>query len=55
MIILIDANIVISALIKDGKVREIITNKKFEFVSPDFILEEINKYKEYICEKSTTK
>lgn len=52
MKILIDANIVISALIKDSKVREILTKKKFEFISPDFILEEINKYQNYICEKS---
>src|SRR3989344_950019 len=52
MRILIDANIIISALIKNSKARGILTKKKFEFISPDFILEEINKYKEYICEKS---
>ena len=40
MKLLVDANIIISALIKDSKVREILTEKKFEFISPDFILED---------------
>ena len=52
MKILVDANIIISALIKDSKIRELLIKKRFEFVSPDFILEEIDKYKDYICEKS---
>lgn len=52
MEIVIDTNMVIAALIKDSKAREIIMNNKFKFVSPDFVLEEINKYKEEICKKS---
>lgn len=52
MKIVVDANIVIAAIIKDGKCREIIRSNEFEFVSPEFVLEEILKYKEYILEKS---
>ena len=52
MKLVIDTNIVISALIKDGKAREIIVSGKFELVSPDFVLDEIRKYDSYICEKS---
>ena len=52
MKLVIDTNEVISALIKDGKAREIIMSGKFEFVSPDFVLDEIRKYESYICEKS---
>lgn len=52
MKLVIDANIVVAALIKEGKVREIIASRKFELVSPDFVLDEIKKYEGYICEKS---
>ena len=52
MKLVIDTNIVISALIKDGNTREIIVSGKFELVSPDFVLEETYKYEGYICEKA---
>ena len=52
MKLVIDTNIVISALIKDGKAREIVMSGELELVSPDFVLEEIRKYESYICEKS---
>ena len=52
MQIVIDTNMIIAALIKDSKAREIITSDKFEFVSPDFVLDEIYKYENYICEKA---
>ncbi len=52
MKILIDTNIIIAALIKNNKAREIILSKKFDFVSPEFVLEEVNKYKKYICNKA---
>jgi len=52
MKIVIDTNMVIAALVKDSKAREVIMSNKFEFVSPDFVLEEVNKYKDYICRKS---
>ena len=52
MKILIDTNIVIAALIKNSKAKEIILSGKFELFSPDFVLEEVNKYKKDICEKA---
>jgi predicted nucleic acid-binding protein len=44
MILVIDANCVIAALIKNNKSREIIISHKFDLVSPDYLLDEINKY-----------
>ncbi|MBI2145272.1 hypothetical protein HYU18_03015 [Candidatus Woesearchaeota archaeon] len=52
MKLVIDTNIVISALIKDSKSREMITSGKLELVSPDFVLSEIRKYESHICTKS---
>ena len=52
MRIVIDANMVIAALVRDSKAREIIMSDKFDFVSPDFVLDEIYKYEDEICEKA---
>jgi len=52
MKIVIDANMVIAALIKDSKAREVITSDEFDFISPDFILQEVTKYKYEIKKKS---
>ena len=53
MKIVIDSNIFISALLKDGKVREIILiNGANTFFFPETILEEIKEHKEEILEKS---
>lgn len=52
MKIVIDANMVIAALVKGSAARKIIINGKFEFVSPDFVIDEIRKYENEICEKA---
>lgn len=52
MKLIIDANIIVAALIRDSKARQVIVSGEFELFSPDFILEEVYKYKEYICSKS---
>ena len=52
MKIIIDTNIIISALIKDNLTRKLILNRKFEFLTPSFTLSEINKHKEEICKKA---
>lgn len=52
MKIVIDANMIIAALVRDSKAREIIMSDKFEFASPDFVLDEIYKYENEICEKA---
>lgn len=52
MKLIIDSNIIISALIKDSKTREIILKSGFEFLHPERALKNIDKYKEEIIEKS---
>ena len=52
MILVIDANVVIAALIKKGKTRELIINGDFHLVAPDFIKEEITKHSEYVSKKA---
>jgi predicted nucleic acid-binding protein len=53
MILVLDANIVIAALLKDGKSREIIVSGKFTLVAPDFLREELDKHKDYIARKGS--
>lgn len=52
MKLVIDTNIIISALIRNNLSRNIINNLNYEFLTPDFSLDEISKYKEEICKKS---
>lgn len=54
MRIIIDANIIISAMIRDNHVRKLLFSKKrcIELYSPDFVLEEVKKYGNTICERS---
>lgn len=51
MRLVIDTNRIIASLIKEGVSRNILFDKKFEFISPDFTLIEISKYKFEIIEK----
>jgi len=50
--LVIDTNVIISALIKESITREIILDSNHLFVSPDFLVSEINKHRELIKEKS---
>ena len=52
VILVVDANVVIAALVKNGKVREILLSDKFKFVAPDFLKEETLKYTDLIMQKS---
>tara|TARA_Y100000310_G_scaffold72788_1_gene68896 strand:+ start:1050 stop:1472 length:423 start_codon:yes stop_codon:yes gene_type:complete len=52
MILIVDANVVISALIRDGKSRELLIYSPFTFYSPDSLLESIEKYKDEFVKKS---
>lgn len=52
MKVIVDTNRIISALIKEGLARAIITSLKIEFYTLDYVLEEIRKYISYITEKS---
>lgn len=55
MKIVVDTNIIISALIRDGITRKIIFSPFIQFFTPDYSLEEIYRYEEYICKKSKLK
>jgi len=55
MKLIIDTNILISALIKDSIAREILLLPFFEFLVPEFTFEEINRHKDKICELSGLK
>ena len=52
MELVIDANILFSALIKDGYTRRLILLGDHSFFVPDFILEEMSKHKDMILEKA---
>lgn len=52
MILVIDANSIIAAIIKDSETRKIIVSGEFGLVSPEFLIEEIEKHKGYIVRKS---
>ena len=52
MIIVIDANRVIAALIKDSTTRKILFNEHFEFVAPDYLMSELLEHKEEIMIKA---
>ncbi|HIG93742.1 MAG: Nucleotide-binding protein, PIN protein [archaeon GW2011_AR9] len=52
MIIIIDVNVFLSALIKDSTTREIILTYEQEFCFPEKSLQKIRKYKKLIQQKS---
>ena len=52
MMIVIDANAVISALLKNGKSRQIIVSGKFTLVAPEYLSEELHRHKAYIAGKA---
>lgn len=52
MRLVVDSNRIISALIKEGVSRKILSSKNIEFFTVGYIKEEISKYKAVIIEKS---
>ena len=52
MRLVVDANALFSALIKDGKSAEIFTSFGLELFAPEFIFEEFEKHKNEILEKT---
>jgi predicted nucleic acid-binding protein len=52
MKVVIDSNRVIAALIKDSTTRKILFDNNFEFIAPDSITIEVDKYKDAIMEKA---
>ncbi|MFQ6062361.1 MAG: PIN domain-containing protein [Methanosarcinales archaeon] len=51
--LIIDANIIMAALIRNSMVRKMIINLPFEFHSPVFVFEEINNHIEDISKKNS--
>ena len=52
MLLVLDANILFSILIRMSRTLELLLNSKLEIVSPDFILDEFIKHKDEISNKS---
>jgi len=52
MRVVIDSNRVIAALLKDSTTREILFNRSFEFVAPEFLKEEIKKHEAFLVKKA---
>lgn len=52
MDLIIDANILFSALIKKGKTEELIFETDIHLFAPEFIFEEFDKYEQMILEKT---
>jgi len=53
MRLIVDTNVLISALIKDSAARKLIMHLKAKLCSPMFLQEEIDKYKSEILKKSS--
>lgn len=52
MKIVIDANILFSALIKDSTTRKLILEYEGNFLFPEYVFIELEKYKDFLLEKS---
>ena len=52
MIVVVDANPLISLLIKPGKPLDLLLQEDLELVAPAWLFEEIEKYKELVYQKS---
>ena len=52
MKLVVDANVVISALIADSQTRELIVTLEPDLMTPEFVHDEIGNYEELIVEKS---
>ena len=51
--LVIDANIILSALIKDSTTRKILIGSAIEFYAPDYLIEEAEKYISLVSRKNS--
>ena len=51
MIIVLDANVIIAALLGSRGKLTILTSQNHKFYAPSFVIEEIRKYKQEICNR----
>ena len=52
MLLVVDANILFAAAIKDSKTAELMLSDKLELIAPEYIFSEFNKYRAEILEKT---
>jgi len=52
MRLVIDANILFAALIKDSSTTQLLINDNLQLFAPEFLFEEFAKYKDYILKKT---
>ena len=52
MLLVVDANVLIAALIKDSDTRELLMSDELTLIAPEFLLEEATKYIGYISQKT---
>ena len=52
MDLVVDANILFAALIKDNITSELLLKREFHLYAPDFIIIEFEKYRDYLKKKS---
>ena len=52
MRLIIDANILFSALIKDSLTAKILVDDRLQLYAPEFLFEEFAKYEDYILKKT---
>lgn len=51
MRVVVDSNRIIASMLKDSTTREILFNDHFDFIAPEFLIEEIAKYKDEFINK----
>ena len=52
MLLVVDTNIIISCIIRNSKTREILLSAKADFITPDWVQEEIAKHYDLIAKKA---
>jgi predicted nucleic acid-binding protein len=52
MLLVVDANFLMAALIKDSTTRKLLMSEELTLIAPEFLLEEIEKYSGYLSEKT---
>ena len=52
MDLVVDANIIFASLIKDSLTAELLFNDRFHLHAPEFLLEELDKYRAFLLDKT---
>jgi len=52
MNVVVDTNVLMAGLLKDSITRKVLVNKDINFYTPEFAIDEIEEYKQYLINKS---